>query len=278
MKRNAVLLMLSFLVVIFIVAPFMGQTNKKEEDSVNVNLSETESNSGVSQNTICNTNPPMVTEKTTEESTEKPLEYNSYWVSASRLNVRKSPNVNSDVLKKISYSTKVKAAEYNSQWLVLSDGGYVSKEFLSENEIKYISYEAPYTNGFKSFMSYKALSPKSKQGVLQQSCYTGQYGIRQYDGRFCVAIGSHFGTSIGQYFDLVLENGTIIPCIMADQKANCHTDASNIVTVSNGCMTEFVVDFSSLNPSAKRMGDMSYCVEEWQSRVVEVRVYEQVGN
>lgn len=38
---------------------------------------------------------------------------------------------------------------------------------------------------------------------------------------------------------------------MADQKADCHTDDSNIVTVANGCMTEFVVDFVNLNGDAK---------------------------
>ena len=62
--------------------------------------------------------------------------------------------------------------------------------------------------------------------------------------------------------------------LLADQKADCHTDDSNIVTVANGCMTEFVVDFVNLNGDAKRMGDISYCSEDWKSRVVEVRVYD----
>ena len=39
-------------------------------------------------------------------------------------------------------------------------------------------------------------------------------------------------------------------------------------------MTEFVVDFDNLNSDAKRMGDISYCSEDWKSRVVEVRVYD----
>ena len=114
----------------------------------------------------------------------------------------------------------------------------------------------------------------SNQYKLQELCNTGNYGIRQYKGRYCVAIGSYFGTAIGQYFDLILENGVSIPCIMADQKADCHTDDSNIITVANGCMTEFVVDFDNLNSDAKRMGDISYCSEDWKSRVVEVRVYD----
>lgn len=38
------------------------------------------------------------------------------------------------------------------------------------------------------------------------------------------------------------------------RKADCHTDDSNIITVANGCMTEFVVDFDNLNSDAKRMG------------------------
>lgn len=139
--------------------------------------------------------------------------------------------------------------------------------------------QAPYTSGMKSYMPYSVgdrsiFAQSSNQYKLQELCNTGNYGIRQYNGRYCVAIGSYFGTAIGQYFDLILENGVSIPCIMADQKADCHTDDSNIITVANGCMTEFVVDSDNLNSDAKRMGDISYCSEDWKSRVAEVRVYD----
>ena len=169
-------------------------------------------------------------------------------------------------------------AYVDGEWAELDNGTYISAEYLT-SELLYTAYAAPYTSGMKSYMPYSVgdrsiFAQSSNQYKLQELCNTGNYGIRQYKGRYCVAIGSYFGTAIGQYFDLILENGVSIPCIMADQKADCHTDDSNIVTVANGCMTEFVVDFSNLNSDAKRMGDISYCSEDWKSRVVEVRVYD----
>jgi len=278
MRKNAIILLLSSLVAISIVAPRVGHMNNEtKRDSVKVDSTKVVPSPGVSETSIRYTEPtatPVVTE--IAKTTEEPLKYSNYWVSASMLNVRKKPNKKSDVIDKLSYNTKVKVAVYNKQWMVLKDGGYISKDFVSNKEMKYTSYSVPHTNGFKSFMPHNLFSSRSRQGKLQSSCYTGKYGIRQYNGRYCVALGSHFKTAIGQYFDLILDNGTVIHCIMADQKADCDTDSENIVTVANGCVTEFVVDFSSLDSTAKRMGDISYCTEKWQSRVVEVRVYEQI--
>ena len=96
------------------------------------------------------------------------------------------------------------------------------------------------------------------------------------NGRYCVAIGSHFGCKIGQYFDLILANGEVIPCIMADQKANKHTDSANIITTSTNCLSEFIVDRNALNRDAKRDGNISSCCEEWKSHVVKIRVYKKV--
>lgn len=280
MRKSAIIFLLSSLVVIFTVAPMVGHINDKtKRDSIKVDSTKAVQNPGVRTATIYYTKPTVTPVATKiEKATDKPLKYSNYWVSASILNVRKKPNKKSDIIDKLPYNTKVRAAVYNKQWMVLKDGGYISKEFLSNKEIKYISYSMPYTSGFKSFMPHNLFSSKSRQGKLQLSCYTGKYGIRQYNGRYCVALGSHFKTDIGQYFDLILNNGTVIPCIMADQKADCDTDSDNIITVANGCVTEFVVDYSCLNSAAKKIGDISYCTDEWQSRVIEVRVYKQTVN
>ena len=93
------------------------------------------------------------------------------------------------------------------------------------------------------------------------------------DGRYCVAIGSHFTSKIGTLFDLVLENGIVIPCILSDQKADEDTDSSNIVTKDNGCLSEFIVDLDTLSKSAKRQGDISYCTKKWNSPVDSIRIY-----
>ena len=72
-----------------------------------------------------------------------------------------------------------------------------------------------------------------------------------------------------------MANGAAIPCIVADIKANNHTDSNNMVTIANGCLTEFIVDSSALNKNAKRMGDISYCNKYWDSRVEKIRVYDK---
>lgn len=134
-------------------------------------------------------------------------------------------------------------------------------------------YTIPEYSGKKTWMPYDIFGSSSNQYKLQQECTTDEEGRRLYKDRYCVAIGSHFNTSIGQYFDLELENGEIIKCVMADQKADCHTDASNIFTY-NGCMSEFIVDTDTLNQDAKYSGSMS-SIKDWDSPVVKLTVYKE---
>lgn len=152
------------------------------------------------------------------------------------------------------------------------------EEFEEHEEvINYTKYTLPENSGFKSYMDYRAITNTGSQQFQLQNLYTntGNYGIRMTDGRYCVAIGTHFNAVIGQYLDLILENGIIIPCVLADVKADIHTESNNIVTLHNGCVSEFVVDTPSLHNTAKIMGDISYCCEEWNSPVVEIIIYEQ---
>ena len=148
---------------------------------------------------------------------------------------------------------------------------------MSNKKCDYKIFDVPYAEN-KTWMSYTTITSRnSKQYKLQHSVtYTGKYGIRMIDDRYCVALGSHFGCEIGQYFDLVLANGTVIPCIMADQKANKHTDSVNIITVDTNCLSEFIVDRHSLKYEAKRDGDISSCCDEWDSPVVQIKVYKKV--
>lgn len=146
---------------------------------------------------------------------------------------------------------------------------------LTAKYVSYETYDAPKNSGFKSFMDYRAITnTDSKQYKLQQ-CYskTGEYGIRMADSRYIVAIGTYFTPDIGQYFDIILENGTVIPCILGDQKADADTDSDNIITKHNGCMSEFIVDSDALNKDVKFHGDMSYCLKDWDSPIKTIKVY-----
>lgn len=162
---------------------------------------------------------------------------------------------------------------------VIFDDNLLCKKIVQDD---YISYRIPHNNGFKSYMSYKAITHKSsKQYKIQNEyAYTGTYGIRQVNERFCVAVGTFFQMEVGTYFDLVLENGTVIPCILSDVKDNKHTLSDNITTASNGCVSEFITDIKCLpckvrNNKGTGTGDISDCCAEWDSPVKEIRVYEK---
>lgn len=143
-------------------------------------------------------------------------------------------------------------------------------------ELKFTRYPNAPNNTRKSYMSYKAITLKtSRQYKLQQIAYTGTHGIRQVNGRYCVALGSAYTKTIGTYVDVILENGEVIPCILADQKQDIHTDTTNRVCF-DGSLVEFVVDMDYIINKVRITGDVSNACEEWKTQVEEVIVYEKV--
>lgn len=155
----------------------------------------------------------------------------------------------------------------------------ISNDLLNEDddEIEYTEYKVPTNNGFKSFMPHSSITDKSsKQYKLQNDyAYTDESGFRKVDGRYCIAIGTAFNADIGDHADLILENGEIICVIIADLKADIHTDSKNIATKSNGCVSEFIVDSKQLNKYVKKHGDISHHKEEWNSPVIKIKIYNQ---
>lgn len=146
-------------------------------------------------------------------------------------------------------------------------------EATEELESYEVIKEYPITDGntTKTVLPYKAFGENTNQKRLQLLCETNEVGLRMYDGRYTIAVGTYFGTAIGQYFDLVLENGIVIPCIMGDLKADIHTDERGLFTVASGCMTEFIVDQELLPNKCSA----TYCYDTWNSKVVNVIVYDK---
>lgn len=140
----------------------------------------------------------------------------------------------------------------------------------------YNDCDVPSNNSIKSYMDYRCITSRnSRQYQLQHSlAYTGNHGLRMVKDRYCVAVGSYYTTTIGQYIDIELENGSVIRGILADCKADKHTDSTNRIN-PNGSVVEFVVDTRTLDKTAKKMGDISY-VNDWNSKVVNIKVYEKI--
>lgn len=136
------------------------------------------------------------------------------------------------------------------------------------------SISVPSVNSFKSYMSYKVINKKtSEQYKLQQQCITDEMGLRTFNGRYVIAVGTGVGGHIGTNIDLVLENGIIIPCVIGDYKAIKDTDSTNLFSNTNNCCSEFIVDINVLYDKAKRTGDISKCYENWNGKVVEIKRY-----
>lgn len=205
-------------------------------------------------------------------------EYYNGW-TITNVNVRNEPSTASEVLEVYSFNTPIQYYRFNDEWakIVYPTGyAYMSLQYISNEKLNYRDYTVPITSGFKSYMPYTAITNKaSKQFKLQQMASTGTYGIRTVNNRYCVAIGTAFNTQVGTYFDLILANETVISCIVGDVKSDKHTDKNNMITVANGCLTEFITDNKALDKNAKRMGDISYCCGEWNSRVEKIRVYDK---
>ena len=196
--------------------------------------------------------------------------------TTTRVNVRKEPNTKSEVLHTLTFNEQIDYQIYNNDWVLVQYDGepaYIYKQYITQDgnipEVHFV----PNNSGFKSYMPYNAITNKSsKQYKLQQKAYTGDYGIRMVDGRYCVALGTHFQKEIGTYFDLVLKNGTVIKCVLGDIKANKHTKKDNITSL-NGCVSEFIVDSNSLVKNAKTSGDISNCNKKWDSPVEKIHFY-----
>lgn len=299
-RRYLALLTLSYMIVSS-VAPFYGASVKNETDvaaqtettvtqDVPTVTNDVPLGTGISE-IIFDDNLLIDNSITTKQWREWRVQHDA-WITNDNVPIMSEPSENSEMIDKYMFNDYISFTYYNEKWCCVKvyhpdineQGiqigmkeivGYVDMNYVSEVSNACKVYHIPNTEGFKSFMSYKTITDtSSKQYKIQKEyAYTGEFGIRQVNGRFIVAIGTAFDTEVGTYFDLVLKNGEIIPCILGDIKDNRHTLSDNITTANNGCVSEFIVDVPKLKKDIKIHGDISYARSSWDSPVVEIRVY-----
>lgn len=197
------------------------------------------------------------------------------------INVRACPYIESSIEdvyyegKEVDVLRFIDGSDYKwAQIAYANRYGYICADYLDDIKDEEQEYVIDSVSQFKSYMDYRCLSSNSDQGRLQKQAVTSPHGLRMVDGRYTVAIGTRFGCLIGDKFDLVLKNNTVIPCIVGDIKRDIDTDSTNTYTIANGCVSEFIVDTKVLYNKAKVMGDVSYCDDSWLSPVVKIKVYE----
>ena len=185
--------------------------------------------------------------------------------------------INGNQIDTLSYNTEVMFTiiNDNEDWVKIN-GGYIKKKDVSINKNVFREFTIPEYPGFKSYMDYRSVNiPTAIQyKLLTIHGYTDN-GFRKVNGRYCIAVGSYFNTSIGQYIDLILENGVVIQCIMGDLKADVHTDKTNMFTSLNTCCSEFIVDVNSLDAYVAKTGNISNASPSWNSPVKYIIVYDK---
>lgn len=202
------------------------------------------------------------------------------WVSGyttANLNVRSECNTDSEILTVLPEYSEIsfRYIEDNDEWVeyVYNDNtAYLYKSYVEEG-LPYVVKSAT-GDTRKSYMDWKKITNKSSlQWKLQHKyAYTESNGVRAVNGRYCIALGSYYTHSIGQYVDVVLENGLVIPCIVGDAKQDIHTLNNHSIGLDGG-VVEFIVNTKSLSSIVRTTGDVSYVSEDWKSNVVEIRIY-----
>lgn len=199
------------------------------------------------------------------------------WVDGSVVNIRSKPSKKSKVISTYKYGRRIKYKPYNKKWAAIKykkERAFICSKYISKQKLRCKCKKAPKKNTLKSYMDYRTITDRtSKQYKLQnRKAYTGKYGIRMINGRYCVAVGSYYTKRIGAYLDIQLKNGTVIPCILSDTKSDRHTDSRNRIN-PNGSVVEFVVKTNRLSKKVRKMGDLSYACKRWNSKVSRIRIY-----
>ena len=148
-----------------------------------------------------------------------------------------------------------------------------------EENLTFTDCDVPSDKLFKSYMDARHITNKNTQQYRLKSEYVlDETGIYKVDDRFCCAIGSYYTTQIGTYFDIVMKNGEIIPCILADCKADEHTDNLGQYTISNDSIVEFIVHSPTLIPNISNRwgntGDVSTLGGIFDGEISYIRIYE----
>ncbi len=145
---------------------------------------------------------------------------------------------------------------------------------VEEPAPQWVELDAPSNNSFKSYMDCSAITDtNSAQYQFKYDYLSSASGIMVVDDRYVCAVGSYYATEIGTRIDLVMENGSVVPCVVGDIKADKHTDKTNRQHSKDGSVVEFIVATDNLSNEVTLHGDCSYADERLKGEIKSIRVY-----
>ncbi len=131
----------------------------------------------------------------------------------------------------------------------------------------------PLDTSFKGYMDYRTITCRtSAQYALQQKAYTDELGLRKIGEFYCVALGTYYTPECGAKFKIVTDEGNEFCAIVADIKADCHTDSKNMyVPLPDGSanVVEFIVDTPAMERRVVLLGDISG-YEQFSGNIVKI--------
>ena len=138
--------------------------------------------------------------------------------------------------------------------------------------VKTVFYAVPNIDtSFKTFMDYEKITNKaSKQYEMQQKAITNNDGLRMYDGKYMIALGSYYSENCGDEFIITLDNNEKLHCILGDQKDDLHTNDTKQYIEKNGNLVEFIVETDKLPEKVKQMGDASFISEQFEGEILSI--------
>lgn len=186
-------------------------------------------------------------------------------VKALTKTLNRTSNYIKDTTSSKSESSSTTDVQTSSYGQTTEDQYNASKDLSDDKQISLsevalceaTSYNVPENVGkcdstVRTHMAYtKVTSRTSAQYALLNSddAYTDKKtGFRMYQGRYCIAVGSGYTQKIGNKIDLVMEDGSIIQCVLGDCKADKDTDAETHTYCKwDGSVAEFIIDNEYFN-------------------------------
>ena len=132
--------------------------------------------------------------------------------------------------------------------------------------VEYENLDVP-TNvntSFKTWMDWRCITNKSsdqykyiqKWGWCDENGFmraTGEKDLGIEDDYYLIALGSYYGSTIGTKYRITTNTGNVFYGVLADAKADIHTNSTNQYARNND-VVEFLVDTRYLRTDVKKMG------------------------
>lgn len=117
---------------------------------------------------------------------------------------------------------------------------------------------------FKTYMDWRCITntASAQYKLIQNWGYCDKNGFMRASGEkdlgitddyYLIALGSYYGTTMGTKYRITTDAGNVFYGMLADAKADMHTNSTNQYARNND-VVEFLVDTRYLRSDVKRMG------------------------